>query len=86
MYDRNLVNIGDGYTFSFVGITLNNWINVGKSKLLPLANGERHFKFTYLRAPMELGDKIADSCVSAKVIFLLNFLSKNIHSARRNVF
>ena len=48
-----------------------------------MSNGVSDFKSTYLRAPKELDDKIADSERSPRVYFLVSILSKNIYGARR---
>ena len=53
--------------------------------LLPVSNLGSRFKMTYLRAPEELDDIIADLGFSAKVLFFLIFLLKNISGARRNL-
>ena len=58
----------------------------GYLELLPVTNGACNFKSTYLRAPAKLDDKMADLAFSARVVFFLKFLSKNIFSARRKLF
>ena len=44
-----------------------------------------NFGVSYLRAPMELGNKMPDLIVSAKSYSFLQFLSKNISGAQRNL-
>ena len=65
----------------------NLWANtfVDPLCILPVPNLGAEFKSAYLRDPEEFGDKIADSCVSAKVLFFLQFLWWNIFLARRNL-
>ena len=44
--------------------------------LLHVPNGEINFDLTYLRAPEELGNRIADLSFSEKRKFLFQFVSK----------
>ena len=53
--------------------------------LLPVSNLGYRLFLTYLRAPTELANIIADLEFSAKVHFFLKFLSKNISGARQNL-
>ena len=53
--------------------------------LLPVTSVRSNFKLTFLRAPEELDDIIADLDVSAGVVFLLHFLFQNFPSARQNL-
>ena len=57
----------------------------GARCLLPVSNGERNFKMTYLRAPEELDAKIADLSFSARVVFLCKFLSSETFYFSRNL-
>ena len=49
-----------------------------------MSNLESELFLVYLRAPKELADIIADLGFSAKTLFFLIFLSKNISGARQN--
>ena len=50
--------------------------------VLHVPNGDSNFKLTYLRAPMELANKIADLGFSEKSYFLYDFLFKTFHSEK----
>ena len=50
-----------------------------------MSNVSHNLYLTYLRAPTELANIIADLEFSAKVHFFLIFLSKNISGARQNL-
>ena len=53
-------------------------------RLLPVPNLSEEFKSTYLRAPGELDDNIADSCVSAKTLFVADiFIQKYFRSSEK---
>ena len=59
-------------------------ISHAQGYLLPDSKSESEFKFTYLLRYLELEANIADSCVSARVYFLTQFLLKNIEKRSRN--
>ena len=61
------------------------WVWYLESQLLPVSNLALRLFLTYLRAPTELDNIIADLEFSAKVHFFLIFLSKNISGARQNL-
>ena len=53
--------------------------------LLHVPKGEFDFKLSYLRAPIELGNKMPDLNVSGKYYSFLQFLSNNNSGAWRNL-
>ena len=54
------------------------------NKVLPLANGPCNFKITYLFVYSKLGAKIADSSVSARLLFfIIYFFSEKFISCRK---
>ena len=55
--------------------TVNRW----RKQLLPVPKGEGNFKPTYLRAPTELANILADLAFSAILVFLFKILFKNFH-------
>ena len=67
----------------FVVKTCRMVLKLSESIVLPVSNLGSDFKSTYLRAPKELDDKIADSERSPRVYFLVSIWSKNIYGARR---